>query len=126
MNKVKFGSQLIPIWSSLVKTEKDVRCCARTAEAQTAATINGISFDGFGHLTINPDNFSVTDQSHISIKFRTFSSFGVILLVDKPRTIEYYGLFLLNGYVMFEYGSAVNKVRLQSTKTYSDGKWYEV
>ncbi len=125
---VYFMDFKLALWSTAVNTKTSVKCCVRPPSPPTSFTplSNTISFDGFGYLWISNHNFSFVDNSHASFEMRTFDDEAVLFLLSTEGPRQYYGVFMKNGKVIFEYGIEGSRVTLESARTYNDGEWYQV
>ena len=44
----------------------------------------------------------------------------------QPEIRDYYGLFVVNGLLQFEYGVSPSVARVTSDHTFNNGQWYHV
>ncbi|CAH1795786.1 unnamed protein product, partial [Owenia fusiformis] len=122
---VRFDNQPIQIWQDQIEQGR-AGCCARPPANTPVTLTTGVSFDGFGYMKINPFNFAVIYQSTFTLHFRTFNKYAVILLANKQGIAEYYGLYIRDGSLEFEYGTSANHNTITLTHPVNDGTWYKV
>lgn len=106
-----------------------MKCCSQPPTPPTAPAETGTSFGGFGLLRTEASSLDVSKLSRITFEFITWDSSGTILLVDDSNSTQYYGLFIKDGNIIYEFGDSSNSksiTSLKSSKKYNNGKWYEV
>ena len=126
--KVSFNGQDVPLWQTVLDAEPSAECCAKPPDTNTPDVIDAVNVNGFGYLQIDSGSFSVVNQSHVSLQFRTFSPSGALLTVNKAGMAARYTVVLSNGRVQFEIWPEIGSaVTLTSTGTsYNNGQWHQV
>ena len=128
INRVTLNGQKQDLWSPMVESTSEANFCPSAGTPPNyPRRIPGVTFGGLSYLVSLPPNgldFSV--KSQMSIKFRTFSPTAVVFTIQDSAASSYYGIFLQNGRVIFQYGSSNDLVSLTSDNVYNDGDWYTV
>eukprot|EP00794_Sanderia_malayensis_P010016 gene10016-11039_t len=94
-------------------------------------TIDGtwISFYGNGFLRQNVGTFKINSEySEIQLEFRTLRDNTVIFGVTDASGSFVYGLYLVNGKLLFQFATGVgqNAALITARNTYANGNWYKV
>ncbi|CAD5124265.1 DgyrCDS12560 [Dimorphilus gyrociliatus] len=130
IHELSYNNKPISLWNSILSNENQtLKCCGQPPIPPSAPTETGTSFGGFGMLRTESSSLDVSQLSRISFEFITWDSQGTILLVDDSNSTQYYGLFINDGNIIYEFGNSADSksvTSLKSSKKYNDGMWYEL
>ncbi|XP_064620727.1 laminin subunit alpha-2-like [Lineus longissimus] len=122
---VIFDGVQVPIWKARTLAG-ETACCSKPVETDTSTSTSGVTMNGFGYVELKQNDLNFAETSGVSVHFRTYDTDAVILAVDAEKTDEYYGIFLKQGQLVFEYGSDASNIYVKTSNTYNDGGWHQV
>lgn len=119
--------QKLALWESMLDQQSAPQCCMKPSQPPGPTSLpDCFCFSGFASSHMPSANFSTTPRSYVQFQFRTFDDSGVLMLIDKPFSSAFYGLFLSEKLVVFTYGGPGWKQELKTARSYSDGQWYQL
>ncbi|CAL1527736.1 unnamed protein product [Lymnaea stagnalis] len=126
LHNIVYQSQDVSLWTTSLTTSNPPKCCQTPPALPAPFTTPGLSFDGFGHITLYPGRLLFSDFKQFSLELRTFSTEATLFTVSSPDKKTVFSITVSAKAVVWTILNDGVQYKLVSPLQIATGKWAQI